>query len=231
MGRYEKNRREGKTPMRRAGINTVGTLAEATPDAVAACAAHGGLASYEFVGSGDNRSMCKDGRQCYYHGEGGTVCSDQCPANTTWNNNSGECMPNICTPKNCSEAGASCGPASDGCGGTLDCSSCPAGEKCVAGKCGSAAGSWPGGPPGSSLPGIPGGLDVITTGVVAEAKAKCLADGKNIYNDKTGACTPKSGAEGPAKEEPSNAGLYAVGGLVLAGIVWAATRPAKGKRR
>jgi hypothetical protein len=45
----------------------------------------------------------------------------------------------ICTPKTCSELGADCGPAGDGCGGALDCGTCGAGMVCGGGgpsKCG-----------------------------------------------------------------------------------------------
>jgi len=38
----------------------------------------------------------------------------------------------------CAQLGAQCGPASDGCGGTLMCGSCLAGQTCTAGKCASA---------------------------------------------------------------------------------------------
>jgi hypothetical protein len=48
-----------------------------------------------------------------------------------------------CTPKNCVQLGLSCGSAGDGCGGTIQCGSCSAGQTCggggVTGLCGSAA--------------------------------------------------------------------------------------------
>src|SRR5215471_6376907 len=37
-----------------------------------------------------------------------------------------------CTPKTCQDLGFNCGPNSDGCGGLLDCGSCPAGQVCGA---------------------------------------------------------------------------------------------------
>ena len=43
-----------------------------------------------------------------------------------------------CTPTTCAQLGAQCGPASNGCGGTLMCGSCLAGQTCTAGKCASA---------------------------------------------------------------------------------------------
>jgi hypothetical protein len=46
----------------------------------------------------------------------------------------------VCTPKTCSQIGVSCGPAGDGCGGVIQCGSCPAGQTCggggVPGQCG-----------------------------------------------------------------------------------------------
>ena len=37
-----------------------------------------------------------------------------------------------CMPKTCAELGVECGPAGDGCGGTLTCGSCAAGQQCGA---------------------------------------------------------------------------------------------------
>lgn len=47
--------------------------------------------------------------------------------------------PSTCTPRTCAQANADCGPVADGCGGTLDCGQCAAGETCGAGgpsRCG-----------------------------------------------------------------------------------------------
>ncbi len=48
--------------------------------------------------------------------------------------------PPTCAPRTCAAASASCGPLADGCGGILDCGSCPAGQTCggagVANQCG-----------------------------------------------------------------------------------------------
>jgi hypothetical protein len=38
----------------------------------------------------------------------------------------------VCVPKTCASLGAVCGSASDGCGGTLSCGTCPAGKTCNA---------------------------------------------------------------------------------------------------
>ncbi|MGM0576054.1 MAG: sugar-binding protein [Myxococcota bacterium] len=40
-----------------------------------------------------------------------------------------------CAPLTCAEAGATCGTASDGCGGTLDCGACDDGEACTDNQC------------------------------------------------------------------------------------------------
>ncbi|MFT4039176.1 MAG: hypothetical protein QM692_13400 [Thermomicrobiales bacterium] len=40
-----------------------------------------------------------------------------------------------CVPTTCAALGATCGSASDGCGGTLQCGSCEAGLTCCAGQC------------------------------------------------------------------------------------------------
>jgi hypothetical protein len=39
-----------------------------------------------------------------------------------------------CAPKTCVELGVNCGPAGDGCGGTLQCGSCPMGQTCGGGS-------------------------------------------------------------------------------------------------
>ena len=41
--------------------------------------------------------------------------------------------PVACTPRTCAAAGANCGPIGDGCGGTLNCGTCPAGQTCGGG--------------------------------------------------------------------------------------------------
>jgi hypothetical protein len=45
----------------------------------------------------------------------------------------------LCTPKTCADLGYECGVNADGCGGTVDCGSCPSGKQCGIGgfsKCG-----------------------------------------------------------------------------------------------
>ena len=39
------------------------------------------------------------------------------------------------TPKTCVQQGLVCGAASDGCGGSLQCGTCPGGTSCSAGQC------------------------------------------------------------------------------------------------
>lgn len=41
----------------------------------------------------------------------------------------------LCEKRECAQMGTSCGLASDGCGGMLDCGSCPEGEECHNGMC------------------------------------------------------------------------------------------------
>jgi hypothetical protein len=42
-------------------------------------------------------------------------------------------LPQTCTPRTCMAAGANCGPIGDGCGGMLNCGTCPAGQTCGGG--------------------------------------------------------------------------------------------------
>jgi hypothetical protein len=42
-------------------------------------------------------------------------------------------MPPACVPQTCAQAGVNCGPAGDGCGGTLNCGNCPSGQTCGGG--------------------------------------------------------------------------------------------------
>ncbi len=48
--------------------------------------------------------------------------------------------PPSCQPRTCAQQGASCGPAGDGCGGQLDCGTCPGTETCGGGGTPSACG-------------------------------------------------------------------------------------------
>ncbi len=47
----------------------------------------------------------------------------------------GTCGAAGCTPHGCLAVGKECGQIADGCGGTVDCGTCPAGEECVGGLC------------------------------------------------------------------------------------------------
>src|SRR5215470_17134240 len=49
-----------------------------------------------------------------------------------------------CTPKTCSQVGATCGMVSDGCGGVLSCGTCPTGQTCTGNKCGPGTVAGPG---------------------------------------------------------------------------------------
>src|SRR5580698_2491116 len=53
-----------------------------------------------------------------------------------------------CVPKTCTELGYTCGMNGDGCGATLDCGGCPAGQFCGGGGyslCGGSTGTLPDG--------------------------------------------------------------------------------------
>jgi chitinase len=59
-----------------------------------------------------------------------TVSCGTCSAGNTCNS-SNQCVAS-CTPKTCAQLSASCGSPSDGCGGTLNCGSCPnGGDNCT----------------------------------------------------------------------------------------------------
>ncbi|HEV3189178.1 MAG TPA: hypothetical protein VGY54_01705 [Polyangiaceae bacterium] len=49
-----------------------------------------------------------------------------------------------CTPTTCSAQGATCGAVADGCGGAINCGTCPSGQTCTNNKCGSGTTSGPG---------------------------------------------------------------------------------------
>ena len=57
-------------------------------------------------------------------GLSGTGCDDGVVQNC------GMCPDNMCTPRNCMQAGAQCGIIGDGCGSTVDCGPCPDGTSC-----------------------------------------------------------------------------------------------------
>ncbi|MFO0624041.1 MAG: hypothetical protein U0325_00370 [Polyangiales bacterium] len=67
-----------------------------------------------------------------------------------------------CTPRTCGSVGANCGPVSDGCGGLLECGTCPAGQSC-------------GGGGRPSVCGTGGGADAGVTCV----RRTCMSAGAN----------------------------------------------------
>jgi hypothetical protein len=71
------------------------------------------------------------GKTCGPDGCGGS-CGN-CAPSTTCDSN-GQCV-SSCVPKACASLGYSCGSASDGCGGTLNCGSCQPGYSCSSGQC------------------------------------------------------------------------------------------------
>jgi hypothetical protein len=78
-------------------------------------------------------------------GCGGTLSCGSCPTGQTCGGGgvAGQCGTHdggSCQAQTCAQQGFTCGLAGDGCGGTLSCGNCPAGQTCggggVAGKCG-----------------------------------------------------------------------------------------------
>jgi hypothetical protein len=63
-----------------------------------------------------NCGTCPPGEQCVSTPNGGAVCQGTTPP---------------CTPLTACDAGRACGSQPDGCGGTLDCGTCPQGQQCV----------------------------------------------------------------------------------------------------
>jgi hypothetical protein len=78
-----------------------------------------------------------------------------------------------CMPRTCAQQGIQCGPAGDGCGGLLQCGSCPAGQTCG----------------GGGTPGVCGGGCVPRTCMQANANCGQLGDGCGGIID-CGMCTP-----------------------------------------
>ncbi len=96
--------------------------------AIAGCSA-GAVAS---CGGGSPASDFQPGHpDASTEGDGGTM--------TDGSLLNGDGNTNTCKPKTCADAGFTCGMNGDGCGGTLDCGSCPAPQICGGGgysKCG-----------------------------------------------------------------------------------------------
>jgi hypothetical protein len=101
-----------------------------------ACSDAGTIAAGE--GSGVNspevRNRCGDGI-CRQH----ETCSS-CPADCGPCPDAGPGV-DACVPTTCSAAGATCGSIANGCGGTLDCGTCAAGQSCVGNTCQAQTGS------------------------------------------------------------------------------------------
>jgi len=80
-----------------------------------------GTAGYKTCGNYDNDS-CLEWSSVTNCSSGQTCSGD------------GICI-STCTPKTCTQLGYTCGTAADGCGGTLNCGSCPSGQTCLNNKC------------------------------------------------------------------------------------------------
>jgi hypothetical protein len=108
------------------GTGTSSDAGKCTPKTCADLGANCGAVS-DGCGGLLQCGTCATGQQC---GLGGpNVCGTTVPEGGT------------CTPQTCADQGLSCGPAGDGCGGTLDCGSCTAPDTCggggTPGQCGS----------------------------------------------------------------------------------------------
>src|SRR5262249_33612673 len=57
------------------------------------------------------------------------------PTTTTTTSTTATTTTTMCTPTTCTAEGADCGSISDGCGGTLDCGTCPTDQACIADQC------------------------------------------------------------------------------------------------
>lgn len=83
---------------------------------------------------------CLDGSSHTACGTGGAQCL-YCPASAPICGVSQPGVCGLCVRRTCAEAGATCGPASNGCGGTIDCGVCTAPDICGGGgvpnQCGS----------------------------------------------------------------------------------------------
>jgi hypothetical protein len=80
------------------------------------------------------------------NGCGGAIDCGLCPAGQQCGGNGvfGQCVPvpdaGSCSPESCAQQNIHCGPAGDGCGGSIDCGPCPPPQTCggggVPGQCG-----------------------------------------------------------------------------------------------
>jgi hypothetical protein len=90
--------------------------------------------------------------------------------------NLGACVtPPVCTPKTCTEIGASCGPEGDGCGNIIQCGSCPSPQTCG----------------GGGTPGVCGSGGTCTPKTCAQLGLNCgqTSDGCSNVID-CGTCSP-----------------------------------------
>lgn len=77
----------------------------------------------------DPTDGCHPGNTNTSCGASGATCQS-CGSNQVCNNQA------CCTKLTCASVGATCGSASDGCGGSLSCGNCAFGHDCVNGQCG-----------------------------------------------------------------------------------------------
>lgn len=79
----------------------------------------------QIIECGESVCVAGAGYQCLAHGQPSAspfACPQPPPVTT-------------CTPKTCAGLNTVCGPVSDGCGGTLECGTCPGASRCVSGQC------------------------------------------------------------------------------------------------
>jgi hypothetical protein len=114
-----------------------------TCSATAAC--HGGCCSTGKCQPGNTPTACGGastqcldcsaasvGHACVA-GNCGCANDGDCPAGTTCGGGGGTPTVCGCTPKTCQQQNFNCGMASDGCGNTINCGACPAGQTCGGG--------------------------------------------------------------------------------------------------
>ena len=153
------------------------------PCAALTCADQGiecGLAGDGCGGTIDCGDCVVDGETC-----GGGGVPSQCGAQAA----------SSCIPLSCQDQGIECGMAGDGCGGTISCGDCPAGELCGGG-------------------GVPSqcGTPTCTPLTCADVGANCgrVGDGCGGLTDDCGSCTPPefcggAGVPNQCGEDPTGA--------------------------
>jgi hypothetical protein len=115
-----------------------------------------------------------------------------------------------CTPKSCQDLGYNCGQNSDGCGGSISCGACPAGQKCGNGgfsKCG----------PSSTTGSDGGSICTPTTCLALGYDCGYAGDGcgnsLNCNGDGGGCAPPKYCGGGGFNKCGGNSGLAPDGGV------------------